>query len=378
MPRSYDIKPRAVTKNGSRAYIVTTPKDLATGRVKRRFFNTKEEAQKWCAELMASRGSISSFWFGLSVQDQQIIIGLVTAANGAKALAEIVEIGRRHACGSKQITVPMAVDDFISAKKADGLSEDWMRAYEATLDKQFAADFSCNVADLRSPAIDDWLRKTTHPRTRNNKRGQILTFLRWLQDRELVSQAIQWRLTRANIKRGEPSILTPKQMQAILEFEQRDNSMREMPMVPYLALGAFAGLRTKEIQRLDWSAIDFKRGLIHVGIEVVKQHRSAKPRIVPAQPNLLAWIKPFAKESGPVVEHSNLSSALLKLAKSAGVDWDKNALRHSYTSYRVASTQNEAQVATEIGDLVTTMKRHYKQAVSPDIGFEWFNIRPKG
>lgn len=376
MPRSYDIKPRTISKNGCRSYMVTTPKDLATGRMKRRFFSSKEAAVQWCAELMAARGNISSFWFGLSVQDQQIIIGLVTSANGARALAEIVEIGKRHACGSIAKTVPVAVDEFIAAKKLDGLSEDWMRAYDATLKNQFAEDFKCNVADLRSPAIDDWLRKTVHLRTRNNKRGQLMTFLRWLQAREMVSPEIQWRLTRANIHREEPSILTPDQMRLMFEFEQRSKSRREMPMVPYLAIGAFAGLRTKEIQRLDWSAIDFDRGLIHVGIEVVKRHRSAKPRIIPAQPNLLAWLQPYAKEDGPVVRQSNLSGALLKLAKSAKVDWHKNQLRHSYTSYRVAVTQNEAQVATEIGDLVSTMKRHYKQAVDPEIGEKWFGIMP--
>ena len=41
-------------------------------------------------------------------------------------------------------------------------------------------------------------------------------------------------------------------------------------LVLFLALGAFAGIRTVEITRLDWSAIDLERRIITISAGVAK------------------------------------------------------------------------------------------------------------
>jgi integrase len=65
--------------------------------------------------------------------------------------------------------------------------------------------------------------------------------------------------------------------------------------VPFVALGAFAGLRTAEIHRLEWQDIDFHGGHIIVGKHKAK---TGQRRIIPVLPALKAWLEPLAQLQG--------------------------------------------------------------------------------
>ena len=56
--------------------------------------------------------------------------------------------------------------------------------------------------------------------------------------------------------------------------------------------------------------------------------------------------------------------------------WKKNALRHSFISYRVAETQNVAQVALEAGNSPQIIFQHYRELVRLKEAKEWFAIEP--
>ena len=58
--------------------------------------------------------------------------------------------------------------------------------------------------------------------------------------------------------------------------------------------------------------------------------------------------------------------------------WKHNALRHSFISYRVAQTQNVAQVALEAGNSPGMIFQHYRELVRPDAAKAWFAIVPAG
>jgi len=82
-----------------------------------------------------------------------------------------------------------------------------------------------------------------------------------------------------------PEIFAVDDLQALLgnaKHAQKD-------VVPMLAIGAFAGLREAEIQRLDWSEVDLARG--HIEVKAAKA-KSARRRIIPILPNLAAWLRP--------------------------------------------------------------------------------------
>ena len=68
-------------------------------------------------------------------------------------------------------------------------------------------------------------------------------------------------------------------------------------MVPYIAICAFAGLRPTEAAKLDWKDINLETAQIEVKARHAKTRRH---RLVPIQPNLLAWLTIYRKEAGRI------------------------------------------------------------------------------
>ncbi len=106
---------------------------------------------------------------------------------------------------------------------------------------------------------------------------------------------------------------------------------------------ALAGLRTAEIERLDWREINLASKFIEVK---TKKAKTRARRLVPIVPALAAWLQSYRADEeadGPPTEGPVWPQSLPYLfelqrdaAKEAGVDWKHNALRHSFISYRVA------------------------------------------
>ncbi len=99
-------------------------------------------------------------------------------------------------------------------------------------------------------------------------------------------------------------------------------------------------------------------------------------RLVPIQPNLAAWLAPYAKRSGKIWQGtaSDLRDARAACVNTAAVRWKANALRHSFISHRVAATQNAPQTALEAGNSPAVIFKHYRELVRPDAAQAWFAV----
>jgi integrase len=200
-------------------------------------------------------------------------------------------------------------------------------------------------------------------RTKKNARDVIGFFGHWLvlhghlaRESDLV-EGVQ----RYSMKSGEIQIFTPAEIARLIE--QADDRL-----LPYIVIGAFAGLRGAEIQRLDWSEVDLQDGFIKVKAE---KARTETWRLVPTKPNLAAWLKDCRKKSGPVCRFANVLNQLMKLVakinkalpkdnpRKEKMKWKKNALRHSYISYRVAECADVARVVDESGNSPAVIKSNY-------------------
>jgi integrase len=144
-------------------------------------------------------------------------------------------------------------------------------------------------------------------------------------------------------------------------------------VVPMLAIGAFAGLRDAEIKRLDWSEVDLGRG--HIEVKAAKA-KSARRRIVPMQPNLAAWLRPYSGMSGPVAP-ANARSKLDRVRKDVLAHWPNNGLRHSFASYRLAAIHDAPRVAAELGHTSPQMLYStYRELVLPEEAERYWRIAP--
>ena len=105
---------------------------------------------------------------------------------------------------------------------------------------------------------------------------------------------------------GAIAIFTPAEMAKLLTHADEN-------LIPFLAIGAFAGLRHAELKRLDWSEVDLAGGHIEVKAEKAK---TASRRLVPLSENLKQWLTPYHQGEGKVVSISDVNLALGKLTSS--------------------------------------------------------------
>src|SRR6516225_2241826 len=149
-----------------------------------------------------------------------------------------------------------------------------------------------------------------------------------------------------------------------------------------LGIGAFTGLRDAEIKRLDWNEVNLARGFVEVKAAKAK---SARRRIVPIQPNLAEWLRPYSGLTGAVAPGADgkrrdaARSKLLRVRRAAGmIKWPKNGLRHSFCSYRLAATNNAHLVASELGHTTSQLVyQHYREVVTPEEAERYWNIEPQ-
>lgn len=262
-------------------------------------------------------------------------------------------------------------EEFLESRRAAGVSDRYLNLSEYTLRSLSDAFRSATLDDLEAGALERWMEGRTHlsNRSRNTYRVVLVCFGNFLKkrgylpsDKPSVFQGVcAWR---DEIK--PVTVFTPDEMRAML-------NRAEEHVLPYIALGAFAGLRSAEIGRLDWQHIRFERGFIECEASMTKTRQR---RLVPISENLRAWLQPLAPASGKIVLHASIAEAAMSMARKAGVKWKKNALRHSYISYRLALVPDTARVALECGNSPNVIFKHYRELVAPEQAQEWFDILP--
>jgi integrase len=179
----------------------------------------------------------------------------------------------------------------------------------------------------------------------------------------------------AVVTEGVIHIYTPAELQLLLAHAPQK-------LLAFIAIGAFAGLRSQEIMRLTWDDIRFEDGFIEV---TAAKAKTASRRLVPLHPVLASWLLPLRKKDGPVPGYTRndmLSEARIKFCKTGIVvngetkefTWKPNALRHSYASYRLAEIKDAARVALEMGNSPSMLFKNYRELVTPKQADAWFSL----
>ncbi len=289
---------------------------------------------------------------------------------------------KHHAKELPRITVVAAVDKCLAQARADKKSKARMHQLEFFLNG-FAESINVEVTELTPGIVSRYLTgMTAGERTKKNARDVIGYFGRWLVLHGYLARGTDLTegVQRYGMKSGEIHIFTVDEIKKLVE----NASAR---LLPYIVIGAWAGLRGAEIQRLDWSEVDLQDGFIEVKGEKAKTETR---RLVPIKPNLAVWLKDVHKKSGAVCPFKNVVNQLMKLVATINkalpkgspdkdkLRWKRNALRHSYISYRVAECADVPRVADESGNSVTVIRINYLKRLKPQQAQAWFDVMPAG
>jgi integrase len=287
---------------------------------------------------------------------------------GKASLREAVEFFlRHHRTNVPRVPLAEISEQFAASREQSGLSPHYVFLCRKFTRKLAEAFPGLCLSDLTTPALEKWLGGLPLGATTKNDMRRVLgTCGNWAEKQGHLLKGMNPFLGMMRYKENKApvSIFMPEQIASLLT--KADGTLR-----PFLALGAFAGLRTAELQRLDWSEIDLDRGYITVAASKAKTRQR---RLIPISDNLKAWLLPLRKSSGSVCVHVCAQHAARELCH--GFKWAKNGLRHSYISYRLAILHDTARVALEAGNSPEVIFGHYRELVTPEAAKAWFDIKP--
>ena len=173
-----------------------------------------------------------------------------------------------------------------------------------------------------------------------------------------------------------PAILTLSEVRRLLSVALRPEHRELLPSV---ALSLFCGLRTEELTRLRWEAIDLKKRKITISPEIGKNRRSNDWRSPEIPKSAVEFLLLQGDRKGPVVP-TRFRSRLTALHADAGFSaWAKthsNAKRHSFGSY-ACKLRGIDWVVDQMGNSVRMFLKHYRNAdVTKRQAQEFFKISP--
>jgi integrase len=364
--------------NGDPFYCVTWPK-LRKGR-HRQHFSSKSEAETFLQQKLIEQQNHGIV--GLAFNERQRAEYLECAEKLAPfnvTLRDAVDFYLPYLqATNRSCTAAQLVEEIVKAKRADGASKRYVSDLHSRLN-QFAASFDGKpVAQITTMEIDHWLRslsdsatgKPLAPTTRNNFRRVLNVAFNFARNRGYCVDNPAAKSAKAKAVETPAGILSVEELSRLLE-----NASEKL--VPSIAIGAFAGLRRAELERLDWKEVDFQSRLIEV---TANKAKSARRRFVTIKPNLLLWLQPYAKPHGPVTP-PNYRKLLERARRAAGIQtWPNNALRHSFASYYLAHFKKAgvAELAQELGHTnANLIFQHYRQLVKPTDGKSYWSVVPQ-
>jgi len=370
---------------------VRTPADLSeSGKVERRFFATKFEAQGFIANQVARLSNDGTGGGTLSRSQRD-----VAERAFAKLVAKLPD--------SDDSTLLLAVDEYLGARDRRSRSKPFLEAFTAwqlatvaktrngkpTSDKyrrqisyalpRFAPLHDKLVCDITAADIDATLTQAVgkeHPAARNGLVRVLRACLKWcLQYEWLDKVPVQSKRHGADTGQRQPSVLKPAQVERLL----LTCAQVDPELLGYYAIALFAGVRPNdELAELQWEDVFAGEGdTIHIPDAVSKTGRE---RYVPIEPTLGAWLEYIdPPRLGPVVprQATRNSSKPQKLEwrvlwigkrrqavqRAAGIDpWPQDAMRHSYASYWMTTHGDEDRCRDAMGHATKEMLvKHYRK-----------------
>ncbi|MEI7909756.1 MAG: site-specific integrase [Verrucomicrobiota bacterium] len=356
-----------------------------TGRYRRRYFKTRDEAKAECARLKEVKSGVRA---------KTIDIPADLAADAIKAHAALTAFN---------VTLGQAAAFYVAnhdkRSQAPTLSEAWVTAikhrenhrprtlsdiksWKKALPEWF---MGMNCYDIEAKHITKALDETTKGPTRwkTGLRNISSVMGDVVKSKAIPENPAKNVQTKRAVETGEDvTIYTPEELRALFaacrNYPAGPDRLCATCDIPF-AFMAFAGVRPDEVTKLKWEDVSTDLGNIRIGPGIAKKLYRRNARI---NETLAAWIAtvPSEARSGKIVPPRWRYKAAM-VRKMAGIDGQEkqDALRHSYGTYMLAKENDLDALKSDMGHShMAVFFNHYHKALTKAQALPYWQVLPTG
>ena len=247
------------------------------GKRCRRFFRTRAEADDFARDALEEQHQ-----YGRKAQHlpddlrlsaikcvEKLSVYGKSPEDATESLLERLRVSQRS-CSLNKL-----VSEYLENKQGKGLSRRHLQDLKNRLGKFASFAGEKTASEIKPEQIEQWLQQF-RGENHNNYIQRLHGLFNYGIKRGYLAENPTKAIDKVKVAQTEPAIFAAELVEALL------NAVPSRA-VPYFAIGAFAGLRPREIERLDWADIHLEEGYIRVRPKVAK---TASNRLVDIHPIL--------------------------------------------------------------------------------------------
>jgi integrase len=317
-----------------------------------------------------------------------LVADYLTAGKILGSLPDLPAMARHYAktdpSSLKSGTVSEIVAEYLEDRGKDkpALSRAYLHLLKATL-TPLGRDFPGSLSSIDGEELQGWVKGRGAAKTQANARGVLTHFFSWARLKKYLPREAKLATDDlAKIRR---------EVKATIRLYSPDDLRTSLDRIeakwkPFLAISAFAGIRSAEVSRLGWNHVNLKTGFIEVEADKAKTRAR---RLVPICPALKAWLKPLHGQSAAIAPQGfahegriawGFREAIAAIKDKKGkriVPTIKNGWRSSFISYRLQELDNKyAEVAEEAGNSESIIISNYRELTDKATAKKWFGVMP--
>lgn len=299
---------------------------------------------------------------------------------------ELVEFWLDHHSEEAERTLSQALPIYTNQMKLAGRDPSYLK-HTAKAFERFEAVFGDKpIGSIQSTDIAEFIHSLPfEPLTKRHYRTYLAGAFKWFMQQGWIINNPVASVPAPRVMLEEPGILTVKETRSLF----RANEKEDPEICALLALGAFAGMRSSAIARMDYKEIDFAARAILTPASKTKKNRRQFIEGLPQ--NLFEWLslaskktfaitpRQFAKRGEIAFQRAGLlvTKAQAKREKITPKAPPKNCLRHSFVSYHVALHRNPGHTALLISHKnQNILYEHYLGVATKEDAERYFGIKP--
>ena len=351
---------RKIVNHGNSRWRVSA---YVKGQRSQRFFANKCAALQWMQALRADP-SLVEFWCNRATSEQRDIIAAFEVAKQRDLSLLRVVLQTKHGTSTAPRPLGEIVSIYLASLKTRAFRKNTIKQARSNLN-QLASKYGALDTNTITPThLEQWFaqRKWTRS-TIDGVIAKIGPFFTWCV-REGYCESNPCKAVKRRMgDDSPPAIFSPSEARKLLL-----TALKTDPgMIPYLAIGLFAGVRPLEIQRLQKQDITDR----YIEITAAKA-KTRKRRLVSLSDNLREWIA-----LGGDLPLTNKPKRLARVLHIAGLKWKPDIMRHSFASYHLAMYRSADKTAFELGHRDSKMLfAHYRELVTQEAAESYWSIRP--